>query len=159
LRRGLVEVYLVQHGEARPESEDPERPLAYAGRAQVEAAAQHLAACGITVSRILHSGKLRARQTAGIFAQYLDPAVDVMKQDGLGPNDDPEIAMQVLTRSREPVMIVGHLPHLSRLASLLVLGDADRSMVSFQMGGVVCLGSGDGGWMVRWALVPDLVLM
>jgi phosphohistidine phosphatase len=154
-----VEVYLVQHGEAKPESEDPERPLTYTGRTQVEAAAQHLAACGVTVSRILHSGKLRAKQTAAILAQYLDPAVDVVEQEGLGPKDDPGIAEQMLTQSREPVMIVGHLPHLSRLAALLMLGDADRTVVSFQMGGVVCLGKGDDGWTVRWALVPDLVLM
>jgi phosphohistidine phosphatase len=154
-----VEVYLVQHGEAKPESEDPERPLTHTGRSQVEAAAQHLAACGITVSRILHSGKLRAKQTAGIFAHYLDPSVVVVEQEGLGPKDDAEIAVRMVTRSRDAVMIVGHLPHLSRVAALLVLGDADKPVVSFKMGGVVCLGSGDDGWTVRWALVPDLVLM
>ena len=154
-----MEVYLVQHGEAKPESEDPERPLTYTGRTQVEAAARHIAACGVAASKILHSGKLRARQTAGIFAQYLDPAVTIVEQEGLGPKDDPRDIEQLLMRSSEPVMIVGHLPHLSRLAALLVLGDADRTVVSFQMGGVVCLGSGDDGWTVRWALVPDLVLI
>ena len=36
-------------------------------------------------------------------------------------------------------VLVDHLPFLDRLASLLVVGDADRSIVRFQMGGIVCL--------------------
>ncbi|MCK4450112.1 MAG: hypothetical protein KAX26_05930 [Anaerolineae bacterium] len=36
-------------------------------------------------------------------------------------------------------VLVGHLPFLDRLASLLVTGDADHSIVRFQMGGIVCL--------------------
>jgi len=55
-------------------------------------------------------------------------------------------------------MLVGHLPHLSRLASRLICGDEERKVVSFQMGGVVCLErDAEGNWSVRWALTPELV--
>jgi phosphohistidine phosphatase len=35
--------------------------------------------------------------------------------------------------------LVGHLPHLARLAAMLISGDKERSVINFQMGGVVRL--------------------
>ena len=57
-------VYLVQHGEAKSEEEDPERPLTDNGRFTVESVSEHIAPLGLGVTRIIHSGKLRAKQTA-----------------------------------------------------------------------------------------------
>ncbi|MGH2376556.1 MAG: hypothetical protein ACRDIC_24240 [bacterium] len=55
-------------------------------------------------------------------------------------------------------MLVGHLPHLGRLASLLLVGTAERAVIRFQMGGVVCLARDDSGaWALEWMLVPELV--
>jgi phosphohistidine phosphatase len=152
-----MEVYLVQHGEAVPESQDPERPLADRGRAEVDSVARHVANAGTKVSQIRHSGKLRARQTAEVFAQHLAPPGGMAEQKGLGPNDDPEKALRQVSEAEEPLMIVGHLPHLSRLASLLLLGDPEKAAVAFRMGGVVCLGRTDRGWSLKWALVPEIV--
>jgi len=59
-----MEVYLVQHGESRPESEDLQRPLTDKGRADVEYAALHIAGLGLQVTRIFHSNRLRTKQTA-----------------------------------------------------------------------------------------------
>ncbi len=62
----------------------------------------------------------------------------------------------------QPLMLVGHLPFLSRLASLLLVGDPERALVRFRMGGIVCLtgepagAGGTGGWMVAWMLIPEL---
>ena len=57
-----MDVYLMQHGEARPESEDPERPLTDAGRATVERVAGRAANAGVRIERCVHSGKRRARR-------------------------------------------------------------------------------------------------
>jgi phosphohistidine phosphatase len=55
-------------------------------------------------------------------------------------------------------MLVGHLPHLSRLVSRLLGLDADRTVVQFRMGGVTRLErDASGAWVVRWVLPPDLV--
>jgi phosphohistidine phosphatase len=54
-------------------------------------------------------------------------------------------------------MLVGHLPFLDRLAGLLVTGDADRSVVRFQKGGIVCLVRQDEKWVVGWMATPDLI--
>jgi phosphohistidine phosphatase len=151
-----VEVYLVQHGEARPESEDATRPLSDRGRAEVELMASWVAEAGVRPARIVHSGKLRAMQTAEILGRYLEPRGDVSEQSGLNPLDEPEVARHLVEEAGEPLMLVGHLPHLGRLASLLVLGNVECGVVQFRMGGVVCLSEADGNWLVKWALIPEI---
>jgi phosphohistidine phosphatase len=53
-------------------------------------------------------------------------------------------------------MLVGHLPHLSRLASALLLGDPGREIVRFRMGAIVCLVRAEGRWLLQWVLTPEL---
>ena len=151
-----MEVYLVQHGEAKPESEDPERPLTATGRAEAESVAGHAAASGIQVARILHSGKLRARQTAEILAGHLTPTEGLSEHQGLSPLDDPREAKLLVEQAERPVMLVGHLPHLSRLAAALISGDPENEVIRFRMAGVVCLGLSDAGWAVNWILTPEI---
>jgi phosphohistidine phosphatase len=154
--RDAMKVYLVQHGEAKPEAEDPERPLTEKGTAVVESIAHYLAPLGVEVAQVLHSGRLRARQTAEVFARHLS-AKEIGEEKGLGPSDDPREAKGLIDSAPAPLMICGHLPHLSRLASLLTLGSAEKDVIRFKTGGVVCLGRSDGRWAIEWALVPELV--
>ena len=51
-------------------------------------------------------------------------------------------------------MLVGHLPHMSRLASLLLLWDAGREIINFSPGTIVCLEK-SSGWRVKWMISPD----
>jgi phosphohistidine phosphatase len=150
-------LYLMQHGEARPEAEDPTRPLTEPGRADVERMARAMAGRRLGIVRVLHSGKLRARQTAEIVASVLEPCPVVEEASGLGPNDDPGIAGQAAEDASGARLIVGHLPHLSRLASLLLLGEPNRDVVAFRNAGLVCLSHGQEGWRLAWALVPELL--
>jgi len=147
-------LYLVQHGEAKPEHEDPARPLTDRGRADVEAAATLLARLDTAVDKIIHSGKTRAVQTAEIMAAYLKPSAGVEEFPGISPLDDPS---RVLPRVEEVdrLMLCGHLPHLSRLAALLITGDSSREVVRFRMGGVVCLVKEEKNWLVAWAITPE----
>src|SRR6266542_1028562 len=153
-----MDLYLVQHGEAKQESEDPARPLTDRGRREVERVARAAARAGLRVARIFHSGKRRARETAEILgAAGLGPPHGMTELAGLGPMDDPAIARRALGELTEPALLVGHLPQLGRFASLLVVGDAEREIVAFRMGGIVCLGSDDDCWRVKWMLTPELV--
>jgi phosphohistidine phosphatase len=55
-------------------------------------------------------------------------------------------------------MLVGHLPHLSHLASRLLGLDRNHAVVRFQMTGVVRLDRDEAGqWEVRWVFPPELV--
>jgi len=152
-----MNIYLVQHGEAKPEAEDPERPLTEKGRHSVESVASYMGSLGLEVAEIVHSGRLRAKQTAEIFAGCLVPAQGVREERGLGPMDDPAQAKRLIDQVERPLMIVGHLPHLSRLASLVILGDIGTEIIRFKMGGVVCLSESDSKWCIDWALVPEFI--
>ena len=153
-----MHLYLVQHAEALPKEEDPQRPLSNQGRADIRKVAAFLGIRGIHVSRILHSGKLRARQTAEALAELLHPSGDISPTDGLAPLDEPTVWAERLTELDENLMLVGHLPHLDKLAALLVTGNADQPVVMFKPGGVVCLERDDEDrWSLRWMVVPEIL--
>ena len=149
-------LYLVQHGKAKPKEEDPDRPVTDEGRREIEAVMLLVMRYGaITATRVLHSGKLRAAETAQQIAAKIDAPVE--EADGLSPMDDPDIWRERLGDDEQDVMLVGHLPHLARLASLLLCGDPDGDAVRFVHAGVVCLDGQDGDWTLRWSIPPSLV--
>ena len=150
-----MDFYLVRHGEAKAETEDPRRPLSDRGRREVEEVARAAAAKGIRALAILHSDKLRAKETAEILARYLSPIGGVRETKGLGPQDDPLVAKAELEAAADSLMLVGHLPHLGRLASLLLTGDSEKGSVDFPPAGLVCLSHQEGRWEMRWALGPE----
>ncbi len=113
---------------------------------------------GVDVPAIYHSGKLRARQTAEVLAEQLRVTEAPLERDGLSPNDDPDLILKELDSLGNQVMLVGHMPHVSRLCSLLTTGDPDRHPVKFRMGGIVCLvRDGSGPWQLGWMLTPEVV--
>jgi phosphohistidine phosphatase len=157
-----MDLYLVRHGEPMSETEDPERPLSARGRDEVRRVSAAAARIGLRIAEIRHSGKRRAEQTAEIFADALGLHDAVVKASGLAPNDDVRPVAAIFDTAAEPLMLVGHLPFLSRLTSLLLVGDPDRQLVRFPMGGMVCLvrGMGTGGagpaWNLAWMLTPEI---
>ncbi|HXX23162.1 MAG TPA: phosphohistidine phosphatase SixA [Terriglobia bacterium] len=153
-----MHLYLVQHGAAKSEAEDPHRCLTDEGRRDVERMARSLAPLRLGLDRIEHSEKLRARQTAEILVAHLQAAEGTHGISGLAPNDDVEPVWVRLQQATKNLMLVGHLPHLSRLTSRLLGLDSDRAVVRFQMAGVVRLDRDEvGHWEVRWVFPPELV--
>jgi phosphohistidine phosphatase len=150
----FMDLFLVRHGAAKPEYDDPRRPLTDDGRAGVEKVACAAAARNIGVVEILHSDKLRAKETAGIIARVLSPARSIREISGLSPEDDPLIAKAEIEAGAEPVMLVGHLPHLSRLVALLLTGDSENTVVDFSPATMVCLTRTRGAWSLSWVLCP-----
>jgi phosphohistidine phosphatase len=155
-----VDIFLMQHGEAASEAENPDRPLTDAGRAAVQRVAARAEAAGVHVGPCVHSGKLRAEQTARLLVTHLGADVSVESRAGLSPNDPvAPVAEWVRQMTQHRALaLVGHLPFLDRLASLLVAGDEDAQVVSFRMGGLVKLEpkADRDGFSVAWVLTPDL---
>ncbi len=151
-----MNVYLVQHGEAQPEEVDPARPLSDQGRADVERVAVVAVRLGVEVHEIRHSFKARAEQTAVILGQALSPPGGVVPASGLAPRDPVHPVAEMLAQESEPLMLVGHMPFMARLAGLLVTGDADCPVIRFCQGGLVCLVRHEGRWMVDWVLTPAM---
>jgi phosphohistidine phosphatase len=150
-----MEIYLVQHGDAKSEEEDVQRPLSDKGKEETGRVAEALGKVGIRAKHIMHSGKLRAKETAEIYSKHFGPS-EAREMLGLAPNDNPIMAKEFLESAKEPVMLVGHMPHLSKLASLLITGNPDQDTIQFHMGGVVCLEK-DVKWRVKWAVTPEII--
>jgi phosphohistidine phosphatase len=153
-----MKLYLMQHGEAMWEEHDPARPLTEKGRAATNRVVQYaVERAGVRVARIVHSGKLRARQTAKIWREHL-PAATITEEEELGPQASPEIWRERLIQMTDDLLIVGHLPHLARLAALLLCGHEGTDPIMVQNAGLICLERRDhDGWSVRWALTPEIV--
>ena len=153
-----MRAYLVQHGKAKTAEEDPNRGLTDEGREEVARVGQFLSGLRISVSLIQHSGKARAEETAHILASTIRCTAGPCHTDGLDPSDDPSFAANFLQIYTDDILIVGHLPHLERLTSLLLTGNPDRRSVQFRNGGVVCLEKqAHGSWSLMWAVVPELL--
>jgi phosphohistidine phosphatase len=149
-----VRLYLVQHGRAKTEDEDPERPLTDRGVDDVGRVARHaVETFGVRPRRVVHSGKTRARETAELWGALLDAGAE--ETEALAPNDDPTVWARRLVAEADDVMLVGHLPHLARLAGLLLTGVADQPVVGFRPGGLVRLEQTDTGWVVSLVLPPE----
>ncbi|MBI3458318.1 MAG: phosphohistidine phosphatase SixA [Candidatus Rokubacteria bacterium] len=147
-------IYLVRHGEAKPDTEDPARPLSGRGRDEIERVAREATRLSFRVAEIRHSGLLRAQQTAEILAAHLAPARGIRAVDGLRPDDDPEGIRPECEAAADPVMLVGHLPHLGRLAALLLVEDPERELIPFETGTMAALARTEGRWVVLHVLVP-----
>jgi phosphohistidine phosphatase len=151
-----MRLYLVQHGEAKSEAEDPERSLTIRGEEETKKISGAAKRLGIRPSRIYHSGKKRAGQTAGIIAGAFDLYAQLGQ--GLNPNDDVRPWAERLSREAEDLMIVGHLPFLEKLASFLVCGDEGAKAVTFRYSAIVCLEKKEPGrWAVDLIIKPEMV--
>ncbi len=150
-------LYLVQHGRSRPKDVDPDQGLSDEGIAETKRIAEVALNYRIQVALIKQSGKKRARQTADIFADTLQPAGGVEETAGLKPMDDVSAFAGGLDAGAN-VMLVGHLPFMERMAAYLVTGSADRPIFKFQNSGIVCLDKdpNSGAWTIVWALMPKI---
>lgn len=150
-------LYLVQHGQSLPKEVDPDQGLSDVGVADTKRIADVARGYQVDVSLIKHSGKKRARQTAEILADALNPAGGLEAVSGLKALDDVAALAASLDTAAD-AMLVGHLPFMSRMASLLVAGSADKPIFKFQNSGIVCLDRDPdtGSWLIVWALMPKI---
>ncbi len=149
-------LYLAQHGKSYTKEESIERGLSEEGRFKTEQMAKNLDRNKIKISKILHSGKNRAIQTAEIFSAYLNPQGGIKKESGINPNDDvTEFARTI--KNHEDTLIVGHLPFLEKLASLLITDDCSIKTVEFQNSCVLCLDYriDCNKWIIKFLQIPQ----
>jgi phosphohistidine phosphatase len=153
-----MRIYLTQHGQAVSKDIDLDRPLSEAGRDDVRRLADLLKKAGLQVDRVLHSGKTRAKQTAAILAGVLPPGGQPEAHAGFGPNDPVEQLAAGIADWSVDTLVVGHLPCLGRLASLLLVSDPDQPLLAFEPGSMACLERvPEGHWVLAWMVRPELL--
>jgi len=156
-KRGSAEmkVYLVQHGLSMPEEMDPEKALSPGGNKQSRNMAEFLKEKDVRVDSIWHSPKKRAVQTAHIVAGIL-ACPETQERNDLNPLDPVGNLPGEIKSLNKELMIVGHLPFLQKLASLLLSGVEDNQFISIRNSGVICLEYTDS-WKLLWTVVPELL--
>ena len=150
-------LYIVQHGKSLTKEQDPQKGLSPEGIEEVKRIAGVAQQYGVKVRQIQHSGKLRAQQTADILADYLKPDNGVKTVSGIKPLDDVEPFASQLDVSAD-TMVVGHLPFLERLTSLLIIGHQSPTLFKLQNGGILCMDRLEGSDppVIKWALMPHV---
>lgn len=147
-----MNVYLVRHGMALDNPIDRNRVLSNVGISQVENLAIIAQKKGVKVEEVYHSGLLRASQTCKILLETLAPNLELQKTDQLEPNSDPSIWGDRIFEKDKSLMLVGHLPFMSRLATYLLGPD---KFVEFQTANMASIiKSEKGEWLLEWILKP-----
>jgi len=146
-----MKLYLMRHGDA---TKDEPRVLSKRGKKESRKVAELLCDAGIKPSAILCSSAIRARETAEIVSSEL--GVSVEETDGLNPEDDAHLWLDRIREKSEDVMLVGHMPNLSRLASLLLI-EREKDLLDFRKSSVACLESSGEVWVIRFFVTPETV--
>lgn len=153
-----MKLFLVQHGEQTPEHQDPKEPLSEKGIEDVIKVALFAKKAGITVDEIFHSVKLRAKQTAKILGEHISPHHAIEEKQNLKPMDDITFWLDSLEYYEGNLMLVGHLPFMTKLASFLLAHSQDEEPVKFHQGGIVCIEKDEHDeWHLLYAITPELL--
>jgi phosphohistidine phosphatase len=135
-----MEIYIVRHGIAEDATRgmpDEKRALTPEGRKKMKDAAAGFAGLKPELNSIFASPLVRAWQTAEILASPLKLDVEEMLE--LAPGYSAGQVLQRLKRTTDlqSVMLVGHQPNCSELASHLL---SNRGMVNVEFKkGAICL--------------------
>jgi len=162
-------LYLVRHAHAVSEEDNPQRPLSDRGRTQVRTLAAWLRRNGLfTPAQVWHSPLARARETAELLLIGLASEPALVETSSLRPEDNPqEMASRLNTiTSAINVALVGHEPHLSALATLLIRGKPAAPIFDLKKGAVLVLErtkslhpkTGLPRWCASWHITPELLM-
>jgi len=152
-----MKIYLVQHGQSLGKEIDPQQSLSKQGVADMEHLGHFLSHNKIEIARMFHSGKRRAEQTASILASNLAFSGEIEFHQGLAPLDDVNPVATEINQQHHNIMLVGHMPFMSKLVGKLVVHDEDRALVAFVPGTITCLERMDEDkWIINWIKRPDI---
>lgn len=162
-----MKTWLIRHAHAVTEEENPARPLSPAGRETCRQIALFFGRNKVFSSAkiIWHSPLVRARETADLLRSGLVPEAMLMETSGLLSDDDPMPVADRLEQQNDDVIIVGHEPQLSALATLLVRGKGKPVAFDLKKGAIIELEMANGRhkksgrrrWQVCWHFSPELM--
>ncbi len=127
----MITLYMLRHGVAverrggDESDEDSRRLLTEQGERKVRRIAERLEELGVVVDVLLSSPFLRAHRTAEIVAEVLGIRRKLAVCEALAVGGDTRELITFLNErcaSHKRVMLVGHEPYLTDLASVLVSG-------------------------------------
>lgn len=166
----MLHLYLLRHGIAveylGPSGRDADRPLTPEGIEKMREEARGMLRLGIEFDFIFTSPYLRTRQTSDAVAEVMGlPADRIIVVDALGagrpfastPYLKSPAFIDIGAFDFSRALIVGHMPDLSEMTSLLVTG-ALNSRFEFSKGALAHIEVADlpprAPGVFRWLLTP-----
>jgi len=131
-----MELFLLRHGIAAERGaglfpDDSHRPLTPEGNKRTRQVVEVMQAMKLKFDLVLTSPFVRAKQTADIVVEVFGIQQCLHLSANLVPGFKPRSLVSELGRAAQPddrVMLVGHEPDLSQLASLLVFGKSQAGI-------------------------------
>lgn len=148
-----MKLYLVQHADAVSKDTHPLRPLSAQGQKDAVKMAAFLQEAEIMVGRVVHSGKLRAEETANALSKTVWHGKMPSVVDGIDPKDSTDGLYGAAQASDVDLMVVGHMPFMGAMASRCLKGGE----VMFEPGSVLCLERKGDGWVLDWFVKPAML--
>lgn len=159
-----MRLHVFRHGPAASKDEagvatDRERPLTDEGTDRTHRRAQGARRIVGDLDAIVTSPYRRARQSARILADAFGiPHDEIQDLDALMPDRDPMKALEALwSRYDGKVAVVGHRPHLPRLAAGALTGDPDGIQLHLDTASLLTVRITDGGAELRRLVEPDVL--
>jgi phosphohistidine phosphatase len=157
-------LYIVRHalagvrGDEWPD--DDKRPVTRKGAAKMRQTIRGVDALGVRIDLVLTSPLVRARQTADILVDGLDPRPKLAVSQVLAPDHPPAAVAAALGAHKgcRAIALVGHEPDLGVLAAWLI---GAREPLPFKKGGVCRIDvpglppAQDG--QLRWFATPRML--
>ena len=150
-------LYLIQHAKAMSKEENKERPITDDGKTELKKTAAFLMKTAPLIEEIWHSTKLRSKETAQLLADILNFTGKIVEKQYLNPKDEVEVLESEISVSDKNIAVVGHLPYLSKIASLLITGDKEKNVIQFEKAGIFCLENNSSIWQLKWAVIPEIL--
>jgi phosphohistidine phosphatase len=132
-------IYLVRHGIAEDRSasgRDEDRVLTRDGAEKMQRAAAGLAWLDVKPDAIWSSPLRRALQTAEFVRDAIAPGLELVTEPRLRPEADVDAMLHRLQAASgvQALMLVGHEPSISALASALLTGTTSGARMPFKPG-------------------------
>lgn len=150
-----MKLYLVRHGKYVTDDTITSCPLSDEGRLDILRLANQLEKAKLQIPHVFHSSKIRALATAQILAKVVNQSRCEFLE-GLEPNDLIMPMLKKILQYTDDVMIVGHLPFLSKLTSMLLMYDENANLVNFLPGTAVSINCENNHSNIDWVLSPEI---
>lgn len=145
-------VYFIQHGICLKKDEDPAKPLSTIGKKETTLISQFLKDKGLSITKVYHSGKLRAEETAQILSNNLSTG-EIYIKSNMSPNDNVKDFCK--EQLEDNSIYVGHLPHLEKTISYLITQDENSNVIKLKNSGVVSLERINSDFTLKWYILPE----
>jgi len=161
-----MNIYLLRHAEAESSYPDSQRILSTKGRGDAQRLGQFLRFKGSPQPAVLWcSPYRRAQETSAILLNAWGDRLEQRRDEAyLEPDMNPASVAEGLLELERDVLVVGHNPNISILASLLLSAESGRTRTNFNTCNMACLAVAPipnfgevGPCQLSWLLDPRML--